>query len=240
MVSLGFAAKGAMLLVNNYPILELARITPPIGTVDDVDLTNHDSPDDTEEFVAGLIRVGEFTVEGNLVPTDSAGQVQLAADLQNRTERNMAIHLPGGKGSFFFSGYTKAFNPTLDFTGKAGIAISIKAKGKSTFYSTATTGLTTPFFALRDNGANAVTPTPAASGSVYWYKAILDAADTAIAVQPTSSDGTIRVNGSSVVSGNWSPNISISSGTWKMIAVVVNETGKASKVYRIWVQRPSP
>jgi hypothetical protein len=118
---------------------------------------------------------------------------------------------------------------------KAGFKVS----GKPVLYTTANAGLTTPFFALRDNGSNAVSPSPAAAGGVYWYTATLDASDTAIAIQPTASTGTIKVNGTTVVSGAWSGNISVAAGATKMLYVEISEASKASKVYRIHVTRPS-
>lgn len=239
MTSSGFSPFGTTLVWNDDPVLELTKLDPTLGTVDDVDITNHDSADSTEEFVPGIIRVGTVDLEGNLLPTDTDGQVNILTDLQSRTPRAGAIILPSGKGMMSFTGIAKKFAPTFPYEGKAGIGISLKVDGKVTLVTTAATGLTTPFFALRDNGGNAVTPTPAAAGGVYYYHATLDAADTAVAIQPTASAGTIYVNGTAVTSGNWSADIPVASGATKLIIVEARETNKASKIYRIYVARPS-
>jgi limonene-1,2-epoxide hydrolase len=84
-----------------------------------------------------------------------------------------------------------------------------------------------------------VTPTPAAANAVYHYSATLDAADTAIAIQPTATAGTIYVNGTAVVTGNWSGNIAVAAGTTRQIVVEVREANKSSKVYRVFVTRPT-
>jgi predicted secreted protein len=240
MVSSGFSPFGTTLVWADDPILELTKLDPTLGTADDVDITNMDSADYTEEFVPGIIRVGTVDLEGNFLPTDTNGQVALLGDLQSRTQRAAAIILPSGKGMMSFTAAAKSFKPTLPHDGKAGVAISLKASGKVTLTTTAADGLTTPFFALRDNGANAVTPSPAAAGAVYNYHATLDAADTAVAIQPTAAAGTIYVNGTAVVSGAWSADIPVAAGSTKLLVVEAREANKASKIYRIYVARPSP
>lgn len=239
MASLGTAAKGTLLIWNEYPVLELTNVSSAIGDMDLVDITNHDSANDTEEVVPGLIRGGEFSVEGNLLPGDTTGQVAILGDLQSRTARAARICLPAGTFNMEFTARAKTFKPTAPVGGKMGFTATFKPTTKSTIRTTVSTGLTTPFFALRDNGANAVTPSPSASGTVYQYDATLDAADTAIAIQPTASAGTIKVNGETVVSGAWSSDISVASGTTKLVVVEVRETNKTSKIYRIHVTRPS-
>jgi len=237
--SSGFSPFGSTLLWNNTPLLELTKISPTFGTVDEIDISNNDSADATEEMVPGIIRVGTVDVEGNLVPSDNLGQITTLTDLQGRTERAMAVILPAGKGMMTFNGTAVAFKPTLPYDGKAGVAISFKAEGKSTLVTTPATGLTTPFFALRDNGSNAVTPSPAAAGAVYNYHATLDAADTHIAIQPTAAAGTIYVNGVLTGTGAWTGNIAVAAGATKLLIVEARETNKASKIYRIYVARPS-
>ena len=239
MVSSGFAAKGTLLTFNSYPVLELTNIGIPLATADDVELTNHDSAFDTEEFVPGVLRGGDFEVEGNLLPTD-LGQTEVIDELQGRGYKTCQIIGPVGKYTFTFTAYPKRFAPGAPVDGKTSVRMGFKVSGKSTLVTTDSAGLTTPFFALRDNLGNAVTPSPAAATAVYQYAATLDAADTHVAVQPTASDGTIRVNGVAVVSGAWSADIAVTAGTTKQVTVVVNEAAKVSKVYRIYVKRPLP
>ncbi len=239
MVSSGFAAKGTTLVWNNVPVLELTNIGIPVAVADDVDITNHDSAFDYEEFVPGILRGCDFEVEGNLLPGDTDGQVAVLGDLQSRTSRAAIIIGPAGKYNFHFTAYCKKFSPSAPVEGKSSVTMGFKVSGKSTMYTTASAGLTTPFFALRDNGGNAVTPTPAAANAVYHYSATLDAADTAIAIQPTATAGTIYVNGTAVVTGNWSADIPVAAGTTRQVVVEVREANKSSKVYRIFATRPA-
>jgi hypothetical protein len=237
--SSGFSPFGSTLLWKDVPILELTKINPTFGTVDEIDISNNDSADATEEMVPGLIRVGTVDLEGNYLPSDTAGQVALLGDLQSRTPRAAAIILPNGKGMMSFSAEAKAFKPTLPYDGKAGVAMSLKASGKTTLVTTPAAGLTTPFFALRDNGSNAITPSPVAAGTVYTFHATLDTGDTHIAIQPTAAAGTIYVNGTAVVSGAWSANIAVAEGYTTLLIVEAREANKASKIYRIYVSRPA-
>jgi len=200
--SSGFSPFGSTLLWNNTPLLELTRVSPTFGTVDEIDISNNDSADATEEMVPGIIRVGTVDVEGNLVPSDNLGQITTLTDLQGRTERAMAVILPAGKGMMTFTGNAVGFKPTLPYDGKAGVAISYKAVGKTTL-------VTTP------------------------------AADTHIAIQPTAAAGTIYVNGVLTGTGAWTGNIAVAAGSTKLLIVEAREANKASKLYRIYVERPS-
>lgn len=237
--SSGTAAMGALLIWNNYPVAELAEITGPNSSADLIDITNHDSPDQYREKVLGSLSGGSFEIAGNFIPADTNGQAALIADHYSRTARAGLITFPAGIGTFSFTGVMESFSVQAPIGDKLGFRGTISITGKPTFISTASTGLTTPFFALRDNGTNAVTPSPAAAAAVYMYRATLDAGDTAIAIQPTAAAGTIRVNGAAVATGAWSSDITVASGGFKLLVVTVQETNKTVKVYRIWVERPA-
>jgi hypothetical protein len=239
MVSSGFAAKGTTLVWNNVPVLELTNIGIPVATADDVDITNHDSAFDYEEFVPGILRGGDFEVEGNLLPGDTDGQVAVMADLQSRTARAAIIIGPAGKYNFHFTAYCKQFSPTAPVDGKSAIRMAFKVSGKSTMYTTPATGLTTPFFGVQDNEGENPTITPAPANAVYHYSVNLEATDTYIQIQPRATVGTIYVNGTVVVTGAWSGNITVAAGTTRQIVVEVREANKSSKVYRVFVTRPT-
>lgn len=238
--SSGVAAKGVSFVWNEYPVAELTNISGPSSTSEEIDITNHDSPDNYREFVMGIIEGGKFEIEGNFVSTDANGQIALITDHYSRTARTARFNLlPTIAGTFTCTCTPETFSITSPAPGVLGFKASLKVAGKPVLYTTANAGLTTPFFALRDNGSNAVTPSPAASGTAYWYSATLDASDTGIAIQPTATAGTIKVNGAAVTSGAWSSDIAIAAGQTKLLYVEISEASKASKVYRIHVTRPS-
>lgn len=237
--SSGTAAFGTLFVWNNYPVAELTMIGGPHSSGEKIDITSHDSSNAYREYVLGFLTPGSFEIEGNFIPTDTNGQAALISDHYSTTTRSALICFPSGIGTFSFSGWIEAFSVAAPVGDKLAFRATITTSGKPTMITTASTGLTTPFFALRDNGANAVTPSPAAAAATYWYEATLDAADTAIAIQPTATAGTIRVNGTAVTTGNWSSDITVSSGGSKLLVVTVQETNKTVKVYRIWVSRPA-
>ncbi len=239
MVSSGFAAKGTTLIWNDDPVLELTNIGIPVAVADDVDLTNHDSAFDYEEFVPGILRGGDFEVEGNLLPGDTDGQVNVLADLQSRTARAAIIIGPAGKYNFHFTAYCKKFTPSAPVDGKTSVTMGFKVSGKSTMYTTPATGLTTPFFGIQDNEGENPTITPSPANAVYHYSVTLESTDTFVQIQPRATVGTIYVNGTVVVTGAWSGNITVAAGTTRQIVVEVREANKSSKVYRVFVTRPA-
>lgn len=240
--STGTAAFGTLFVWNAYRVAELTSIMGPNSSGEKVDITNHDSPSAYREYVLGFLTPGTFELEGNFVPTDTNGQVAMITDHYSRTARAGLICFPAGIGTFSFTGTIEGFTTMAPVGDKLSFKATVAISGKPDLYDSVTeasTGLTTPFFALRDNGANAVTPSPAAAAAVYMYSATLDNADTAVAIQPTAAAGTIKVNGATVVSGAWSSDITVAEGGSKLLAVTVQETGKTVKVYRVWVERPA-
>ncbi len=246
MTSEGFAAKGTLVYsvygATRRAIMELKNISFPIGEASDIDITNHDSAFDYEELVAGPINGGEFTLEGNFLP-GSIGQTTQLTYLQARYKTiTFVIAGPAGKYMAFSQGFVKSFNVGATVNDVTNISITFKPKKKVTFYNSPHPGLTTPFFALRDNGGNAVTPTPAAAGDVYQYAATLDFTDTAVAIQPTAVPGAIWLANpisAAITTGNWSADIPVAAGTTEVLVLGVAGGTYADKIYRIHVSRPS-
>ena len=136
MASAGFAALTSKITVGGgaTEVKETTKINVDFGTVDSIDISNNNSPDATEESVAGLIRTGTIDIEGNWVPTD-AGQAALITALQARTI-DLAVVVTcsdSGDATFTGVGMVKSFKPSLPFDGKASFTSSIKVTGKLTF-----------------------------------------------------------------------------------------------------------
>jgi hypothetical protein len=134
--SAGFSAYGTKLTVGAgaTEVKETTKIDVDLGTVDDVDITNNNSADATEETVPGIIRTGVIDIEGNFVPTDT-GQAALITALQARTD-DLAIVVTcadSGDATFTGTGRVKSFKQTNPYSGKAGFTSQIKVKGKLTF-----------------------------------------------------------------------------------------------------------
>lgn len=239
MASSGFAAKGTTMLWDNYPVLELTHIGIPIAEADETDITNHDSAFDYEEWVPGILRGGDFEVEGNLLPGDTDGQIRVLTDLQARAFKTAIIAGPVGKYNFSFTAYPKRFVPRAPSGGKTSVRMGFKVSGKSTLTTDPSVGLTTPFFGIQDNEGENPTITPAPANTVYHYAVELEATDTYVQVQPRATAGVIRVNGTVVATGDWSGNITVAAGTTRQVVIEVRETNKTSKIYRVFVTRPT-
>ncbi len=225
---------------KSYPVAELIRIGGPKCSSSEIDVTNHDSIGNYKEFIAGALDGGEITIEGNFIPGDTYGQVAMVTDYNNRTSRDWHLHLPSAMGATWnFTAYIKTFEVAVSTTESVKFNATLRVSGDTDLITDPATGLTTPFFALRDNAAAAVTPTPAAATAVYQYQASIANAKTAIAIQPTAATGspTIYVNGDIVVSGDWSSDYAIVAGKTRLLVVEVRAANKASVVYRIDVTR---
>ena len=107
---------------------EISSISGPGITVEDVDITHHESADAFREFAAGLIDGGEFSVEGNLTSGLASG---IYADLISRTPKSYVITFPNSM-TWTFSGYPKAFDTDAPVDGKLGFSATFKVTGKPT------------------------------------------------------------------------------------------------------------
>lgn len=97
-------------------VAEQVTINGPSLASDDVEVTNHDSPNSAREYIPGLTDTGEVGLDGNFIP-GAVTQQQLILDQQNRTVANWRIVLPDAEDiddrmKWWFKGYVK----TLDFT----------------------------------------------------------------------------------------------------------------------------
>lgn len=121
--------------VSYTPVAKLTEIGEyGVGEGDDIDITNHDSPDGFREYARGLVDAGEASFTGIW---EGAASQQLPADgiLDGPTTDldYFRIVSPDSLGTFECRGYWKSFNlnPQLDdvleFTG------AIKFSGKPTF-----------------------------------------------------------------------------------------------------------
>jgi predicted secreted protein len=113
-------------------ISEIKSITRGGSKADLADVTNMDSGN-YREFLPTLLDAGEFSFEGNYVPSDVTTQ-NLQADFDNQVKRNWQIVLPNSLGTWSFAGYVSALNvPDLKVADAATIAGTIKITGAPTF-----------------------------------------------------------------------------------------------------------
>ena len=129
MASSGVAAFGTSISPSAG---EITNISGPGISVDEVEITNHNSADDCKEFVPGLIDGGEFSVEGNLTSTVVTGVYN---DLLARTSKSYTITFPNGM-TWTFTGYPKSFETDSPVDGKLGFSATFRVTGKPVLAST--------------------------------------------------------------------------------------------------------
>ena len=227
------------LLRNGYVVAEITSIGDVSVTRDDIETTHYDSDDGYKEYLPGLADGGEITIEGNFIVGDTNGQLGLKTDYEAGTVQSFELALPNAANSSWeFTAIVNAFGETQPNGDKIGFSATMKVTGKPVLIlNDGSTGLTTPFFTLSGEISGAITPSPAASGSIYLYSATAGGSDTYVTVTPTAAAGVIKVNGVTKASGV-GENVSTAADTTTPVFVSVKETSKAPKIYKINITRP--
>lgn len=212
-------------------------IPEPNKTRDKFDLTNQDSPDETEEFGVAMKHSGDISFDMVHVPSN-AGQAMLDTDYEAGTERELIITGPTGMsttwtaqalitnlgGSLPYQD-TVIQNVTFSLTGKVTLGVT---------YATGPSGLV-----VTGNVSGALTLSPAYAVGTYEY--IADGSSEASVTVTVTAAGadTITVNGNTAASGVATGAITLTADVNTTITVKVGETGKATKTYTIRIIGPS-
>jgi len=227
------------LLRNGNVIAEITSIGDVSVTRDDIEVTHYDSDDGYKEFIAGLADGGELTIEGNFIVGDTNGQLGLKADYEAGTIQSFELALPNDvNSSWEIQASVTSFGSSQPIGDKIGFSATLKVTGKPVLIlDNGSTGLTTPYFSLSGSSSGAITPSPAASDSIYLYSATATATDASVDVRPTAAAGVIRVNGTITSSGS-DHAVSLSSGETLPVFISVKETSKSPKIYKVNIYRP--
>ena len=173
----------------------------------------------------------------------STAQNTLLGDIYDRHFDTWTVVLPPTFGptpggiSFNFSGQIAKCKLNVDGDGPAFIEMEVTVNGRfSDPVTTWAAGLTTTFFTVVDNDSNALTPVPAAATAVYEYDLESYSDTTYIKITPTAAVGTIYVDGTIVVSGAASGNLTTAVGSGKVtyVSIAVTEANKTPKIY--WIR----
>jgi predicted secreted protein len=237
MTSSAALALGTALKRAGTAIAELTKIGDSEVSRDVIDVTNNGSAGWVEK-IAGLKSMSDLVIEGNFLPSDSTGQVQLYTDFGAGTVSTFTITGPSGLN---FEWSMPAF--VSKFSLVTPVAESKAGAFKATLTITGAPSLT--FTASADITTIAMgtgTLSPAYAASTYVYTNNL-AAGTSSTFTVTKTGGTLTLFKDGVwvadlTSGAASSAVSFAVGTSK-IEVKFQETGKVPKVYTIWVSRSS-
>lgn len=239
MPSAAIAGLGTTLARAGTTIAELTKIGGLDLKRDTIDVTNHQSPNQYREYIAGLKDGGEMAIEGNLIVGDTDGQLGLLADLENGTLQNFVVTFPATiTATFTFTALVTAFKTgDADIEGKVTFSATLKISGKPTLAVAASNNLT----GLTVSGAGTVF-VPTFAAGVYDYVVNIATGVATVTITPTAAAGTITIaaNGASQVvsSGQASSAITLGAAGSIVIATVeVKETGKTAKTYTLRLTR---
>lgn len=228
---------GVMVLKNGLPIGEMDEPKYPAATAT---IKETRAQNNIGGVMTKLVTWIDHDVLGFKVKyTGSAAQETLRTDIYDRDMDTWAVVMPpdfhSGGHSFSWSGQISKCALTED-DGVAYLDMEVTVNGRITPLTTWATGLTTPFFSVVDDDSNALTPSPAASGSVYEYDLEVYSDNAYIIITPTATAGTIYVNGTVVATGVASGNLTLNVGTGQVtyMSIVVTELNKTPKIY--WIR----
>jgi len=137
---MGQSAFGTIIRIEKNSALvgvgELTDIGGPSISVDDVEVTSHQSTDAHREYVAGLIDAGEMSIEGNL----TSGNSNLLKDIADARARvDVDVEYPpfydgtNWKCMYFdLNGILTGWEPSAPLEDKLSFSGSVKISGKPT------------------------------------------------------------------------------------------------------------
>jgi predicted secreted protein len=220
-------------------VAEITSISPPSVSRDDIETTHYDSDDGFKEYMAGLADGGDISIECNLIVGDTNGQQGLRADYEAGTVQSFELALPNAANSSWeINAIVKEYSESSPIGDKLGFTAILKVTGKPTLImNDGSTGLTTPFFSIFGTNSGTLTISPSASGTIYLYSTSAHINDGLVSVTPTAAAGTIYVNGTITTSGS-PASVPLIHGVSVPAYIVVKETAKSPKVYKINIFRP--
>lgn len=132
--SVAIPTLGTTLTLNGTPIGQMMDIAGPALTTDTDEITNHSSPEHTEEFIATIKRTGEVTFPLVFNPSD-AGHDLLYAEWKNRSLSDYVMTYPDETGTagagdgWAFSAYCTGFSMAAPVGGHLSADITLRVTG---------------------------------------------------------------------------------------------------------------
>lgn len=231
-------AFGTKLKWNGNYVAKLTSINGIQLSRDMHDVTTHQSSDQVEETLPGLIRTGDIPIEGFMDSSDTNGQLAMLTDFHSGALRATVIEYPASLGAqwecnCYLTGIKFGDSPV---DGALPFSATLKPSGKPTLTISTSTGMS----ALSISNSAVIMPTFAIG--TYEYVATVLTGVSSVTVTPTASGHTITVEANdieqTVVSGQASSAITLgAAGSVTKITITVQESGKAPKVYIVNLAR---
>ncbi len=136
--SVAIPTLGTTISLNGTPIGQIMDITGPQLTTDTDEITNHSSPDHTEEFIATIKRTGTVTFPLVFNPGD-ASHAALFTAWDDRSLDDYVMTYPDADGNvdagaeWDFQAYCTGFSESAPVAGHLAAEITLKVTGAPTF-----------------------------------------------------------------------------------------------------------
>lgn len=124
MASVAVDTLGTTLTIDTTALGQIQDITGPELSTDTDEITNHDSPDNTEEFIATIKRTGEISFPLVFNP-GNAGHEALYTAWSARTADDYVMTYPDGSG-WTFSAYCIGFSMTAPVAGHLSADVKLR------------------------------------------------------------------------------------------------------------------
>ncbi len=119
--------------VTYTTIAEVTSFDGPSATLNLLDATHMESPDNYMEYIASLKDGGELSLQVSYLPTNNTQNV-LQEDLDNRTKQYWKVQWTDAVSSYAtFRGFVTNFSHSGGVDTKLDASITIKITGKVTF-----------------------------------------------------------------------------------------------------------
>jgi hypothetical protein len=129
---------GTTISINGTPIGQIQDISGPQLSTDTDEITNHDSPDHTEEFIATIKRTGEISFPLVFDP-DNSGHSALFTACDDRTLDDYIMTYPdetgtsGDGASWDFAAYCTGFEMSAPVDGHLAAEVTLRVTGAPVF-----------------------------------------------------------------------------------------------------------
>jgi len=115
-------------------IANVTNLSPPPISREMYEATHHDGPG-WDEYIAGLLRGGEVSLDIDFVPTDSTHSYAagMLKDMIDGTLRNWELDWPDSTPTTWsFSAYVATFTPAAPTNGKLTASLTLRISGQPT------------------------------------------------------------------------------------------------------------
>lgn len=136
--SIAIPTMGTTLTLNGTPIGQIQDITGPQLSTDTDEITNHSSPDNTEEFIATVKRTGTITFPLVFYSGDAA-HVALQTAWEDRSKDAYVMTYPdetgtaGAGDAWGFDAYCVGFSMSAPVAGHLAADITLRPSSAPTF-----------------------------------------------------------------------------------------------------------